>query len=257
MLRAAITTMQACAETLAREQSLQSLEDEIASVKEIFRLQGASELQDAEDRYLPRQNETTQAVILAASQGRDLGTLTDERPKTMVEVRGQPLLGHIVGAYNAAGIKDITVVRGFRPETVNLPALNYVDNAEYADTSELLSLHCALEAGAANGDLYVSFGDVIFRRYILDNLAEVDADYVIAVDTDWSESVNRERAADYVRCSEPHSRRAFYHDVTLAAAGEDLPDTEIHGEWMGILRVSAGKRDEFAALVAELLRRTG
>ena len=170
MLRAAITTMQECAETLAREQNLRSVEDQIASVKEIFRLQGASELQDAEERYLPKQT-PARAVILAASRGSALGALTDERPKAMVEVRGQPLLGHIVAAYNASKIKDITVVRGYRPEAVNLPALNYVDNLDFADTGELLSLDCALKAmdtngQVAQGDLYISFGEVIFKRHL-------------------------------------------------------------------------------------------
>jgi len=259
MLRAAITTMQECAETLAREQNLRSVEDRIASVKEIFRLQGASELQDAEERYLPKEAQP-QAIILAASRGGALGTLTDERPKTMVEVRGQPLLGHIVVAYNASGIKDITVVRGYRPEAVNLPALKYVDNPDFADTSELLSLDCAFKAAGsedqgksnARGDLYVSFGDVIFKRYILDGLAELEADFVIAVDTDWSASVNRGRAADYVRCSEPYSRQVFYREVTLVAAGEEFADDEIHGEWMGVLRVSAGGLPVFRALVSEM-----
>lgn len=259
MLRAAITTMQECAETLAREQSLRSIEDRVASVKEIFRLQGASELQDAEELYLPKESTASRAIILAASRGGALGELTDDRPKTMVEVRGQPLLGHIVSAYNASGIKDITVVRGYRADAVNLPALNYVDNADFADTSELLSLDCALKAaadanhdGTGQGDLFISFGDVIFKRYILDILAEQDADFVIAVDTDWSASVNRDRAADYVRCSEPYSRRTFYHDVTLKAAGEQLADDEIHGEWMGVLRVSADRLPTLAELVAEM-----
>ena len=254
MLRAAITTMQECAETLAREQSLLPIEDKIASVKEIFRLQGATELKDAEDRYLPKQT-PAQAIVLAASRGGDLGELTEERPKTMVEVRGQPLLGHIVAAYNASGIKDITVVRGYKPEAVNLSSLKYVDNPDFADTSELLSLHYALSAQDVDkieGDLYVSFGDVLFKRHILDGMSELDADVVIAVDTDWHASVNRGRAADYVRCSEPNSRHAFYHDITLAAAGEDLAENEIHGEWMGVLRVSAAGLPAFRSLVSEM-----
>ncbi len=253
LLRAAITTMQDCAATLAREQNLRSIEDSIAPVKEIFRLQGASELQDAEERYLPKDSRSTRAVILAASRGGALGTLTAERPKAMVEIRGQPLLGHIVTAYNAAGIKDITVVRGYRADTVTLPALDYVDNPDYADTSELVSLACALEQTTdIDGDLIVSFGDVIFKRYILDVLMEPAADFVIAVDTNWSASVNRDRAADYVRCSEPHSRHAFYHDVTLAAAGEELADDEIHGEWIGVLRASAEGLPILRALVGEM-----
>ena len=53
--------------------------------------------------------------MLAASRGSALGELTADRPKTMVEIRGQPLLSHIITAYNAAGIKRITVVRGYLP----------------------------------------------------------------------------------------------------------------------------------------------
>ncbi len=69
MLRAALTAMQDCAATLSREQNLLSIEDDVAPVVEIFRLQGASELQDAEERYLPRKGEDARAIILAASRG--------------------------------------------------------------------------------------------------------------------------------------------------------------------------------------------
>jgi len=237
LLRAAIPAMQRVAATLATEQNLLSIEDGIASVGEIFRLQGASELQDAEERYLPKREQKTRAVILAASRGAALGELTVHRPKAMVEIRGQPLLSHSVAAYNAAGVKDITVVRGYLPDAFDLPALTYVDNPAYADTNELWSLKYALDAGGdADADLYVSFGDVIFKRYIIDSLAEADEDVVIAVDTNWHESVNRGRAADYVRCTEPHSRQAFYREIWLERAGETLAEVDIHGEWMGIVR---------------------
>jgi len=253
LLRAAIPVMQACAAKLATEQNLLSIEDQIASVKEIFRLQGASELQDAEDRYLPKREQRSRAIILAASRGKALGDLTTSRPKAMVEVRGQPLLGHIVSAYNAAGIKDIQVVRGYLPEAFNLPSLNYVDNPDYADTNELLSLKCALDAADDDSaDLYVSFGDVIFRRYIVDNLAEADADIVIAVDTDWQASVNRGRAADYVQCSEPNSRQAFYREIWLEHAGEDLAESDVHGEWMGVVRFAKAALPEVRRLVDEM-----
>jgi phosphoenolpyruvate phosphomutase len=253
MLRAALTAMQACARTLAAEQNLLSIEDSIAPVKEIFRLQGASELQDAEERYLPNRDTRAHAVILAASRGTALGHLTESRPKTMVEVRGEPLLGHIVSAYNGAGIKNITVVRGYFAEAVNLPSLNYVENPDFADTGELWSLAAALRADADNGsDLLVSYGDVIFKRYILDSLAEPADEFVIIVDTEWRESVNRDRAADYVRCSEAHSRRDFYREIYLEQAGETLPEDQRHGEWMGLLKVAASAMPAFKEIVAEL-----
>jgi len=254
MLRSAITTMQDCAKTLATEQNLLSVEDRIATVKEIFRLQDASELKTAEERYLPAREDTIRAVVLAASRGTALGRLTADRPKTMVEILGQPLLGHIVSAYNAADIKNITVVTGYRAEAVNLPALDYVDNEAYSDTGELMSLGRALDADSDdNSDLYVSYGDVIFKSYILDSLAEPDNEFVIVVDTEWRESVNSGRTADYVRCSEPHTRRAFYQEIVLEQAAENLPELERHGEWMGFLKVSGSAMPRLRQAVTDML----
>ncbi|MDJ0926982.1 MAG: phosphoenolpyruvate mutase [Gammaproteobacteria bacterium] len=253
LLRAAIPAMQDCARTLARDENLQSIEDSVAPVREIFRLQGASELQAAEELYLPVTGDQTRAIILAASRGSALGDLTQDRPKAMVEIRGKPLLAHIVNAYNGAGIKRITAVTGYRADRVDLPALNCVENPDYAETSELASLVHGLAADDDDSrDLLVSFGDVIFKRYILDALDDPEADFQIAVDADWKASVNRERAADYVRCSESNSKRAFYRDIVLEQAAEDIPPEQRHGEWMGLLKVSARALPRFRSLVGEL-----
>jgi phosphoenolpyruvate phosphomutase len=253
LLRSAVTAMQEAAATIARDQNLRSVEDRIAPVKELFRLQGASELQEAEERYLPKRRVHSRALILAASRGAELGELTEQRPKTMVRVRGRPLLSHIVSAYNAAGIKRIAVVRGYRAEAVDLPSLTYADNPDYADSGELLSLATGLAADTDDAmDLFVSYGDVIFNHYILGALAEATDEFVIAVDTDWRESANRGRAADYVRCSQPHSRRNFYQQVYLDSAAEDMPEESIHGEWMGFLKVAATALPKFRDAVARL-----
>jgi phosphoenolpyruvate phosphomutase len=45
--------MQQAAAVVWQERSVASLEADIASVKEIFRLQNAAELDEAETRYLP------------------------------------------------------------------------------------------------------------------------------------------------------------------------------------------------------------
>lgn len=253
LLRAAVVAMQETAKTIAVEQNLRSVEDRIAPVGELFRLQGAAELQEAEARYLPKRGAGSRALILAASRGSELGELTEHRPKTMVKVRGRPLLSHIVSAYNAAGVKQIRVVRGYRAQAVDLPSLAYTDNQEYADSGELLSLGKGLADDTDDGqDLYVSYGDVLFNHYILDALAETDDDFAIVVDTDWRDSANRGRAADYVSGTQPHSRRTFYQPVFLEAAATDLAEGRIHGEWMGFLKVSAGALPRFRKIVAAL-----
>jgi phosphoenolpyruvate phosphomutase len=57
LLRASILAMQRAAATLAREESLMAIDDQIAPLREIFRLQNAEELKEAEQRYLPARAE--------------------------------------------------------------------------------------------------------------------------------------------------------------------------------------------------------
>jgi phosphoenolpyruvate phosphomutase len=54
LLRASITAMQQTAAMIYRENTLMSVEKEVATVKEIFRLQNDDELREAELRYLPQ-----------------------------------------------------------------------------------------------------------------------------------------------------------------------------------------------------------
>lgn len=54
MLRASVTAMQRAARKIAESRSLLPLEHEIVPVAEIFRLQNADELKEAEARFLPR-----------------------------------------------------------------------------------------------------------------------------------------------------------------------------------------------------------
>ena len=185
LLRSSIAAMASTAELLHREQNLRSLEDRIAPLAEVFRLQGADELQEAERRYLPDPSRRTAAVVLAASRGPELGQLTEKIPKAMVTIAGKPLLAHIAEAYQRAGIRDLTVVRGYKMESVNVPHIRYAENHAYETTGELVSLAKGLEHITARQSVIVSYGDVLFRKYIPESLAELDEPFAIAVDTLW------------------------------------------------------------------------
>jgi phosphoenolpyruvate phosphomutase len=53
LLRSSIVAMQRTAAELYREQTLMAIEDRVAPLQEVFRLQGADELKTAELKYLP------------------------------------------------------------------------------------------------------------------------------------------------------------------------------------------------------------
>jgi phosphoenolpyruvate phosphomutase len=52
LMRASIVAMQQVAQQLYAERSIAAVEDQIAPLQEVFRLQGAAELRAAEDKYL-------------------------------------------------------------------------------------------------------------------------------------------------------------------------------------------------------------
>jgi dTDP-glucose pyrophosphorylase len=58
------------------------------------------------------------AVLLAAGRGTRMREMTAELPKPMLEVRGKPVLQHIVEGLRDAGITNFLVVVGYRAEAV-------------------------------------------------------------------------------------------------------------------------------------------
>ena len=58
------------------------------------------------------------AVLLAAGRGTRMRELTADLPKPMIEVRGKPVLQHIVEGLRDAGIQRFLVIVGYRADAV-------------------------------------------------------------------------------------------------------------------------------------------
>ncbi|HEX9461282.1 MAG TPA: phosphoenolpyruvate mutase [Alphaproteobacteria bacterium] len=235
-LRAAITAMRDTSRRIWEDESLREVEGRVASVQDIFRLVGNAELEAAERRYLPGRA-TASAVILAASRG-DLGDLTRDQPKCMIDVRGQSLLERLVSLLSDSGIRSITVVRGYHKEAIALNGVATVDNDRYAETGEVYSLACARPQ--LDGETIVVYGDILFRRYILDGLLATDGDIVVAVDALGALAGARATPRDLVAAERSFSGN-YLDDapVHLRAVAQDLATAETTGEWIGLARFTA------------------
>jgi len=239
-VRASISAMREAARKIHDEESVVGLEDRIATVKDIFQLAGNDELKDAEDRYLPTDDDAPRGIVLAATRGSALGPLTEDKPKCMVEIQGQPLLRRLTRSLRQSGVRDVAVVRGYAKDAVDLPNLTYIDNDAFETTGEAASLATAIDR--LTGDTVIAYGDILFRRYILDALVETEGDIVLAVDGMWRERTDRSENSgrDLVRCSRPFSPSFIEDDPVLfegiVADANDADDCT--GEWIGIARLS-------------------
>jgi len=254
-LRAAITAMREVSRRIQREESVRGVEAGIASVKDVFQLAGNDELAEAEKRYLPSDGDAVSAIVLAASRGSALGDLTADKPKCMIDVLGQPSLRHLTSTLNQGGIRDITVIRGYKKEVVNLPSLNFVDNDAYDSTGEIASLSRAEHK--LKGTCLVAYGDILFRHYILDQLMQADGDIVLVVDSLWQQKDPNpaSRVRDLVECSAPFKTSYLDDDtVTLQRMGPDIEKSKINGEWIGLAKFSDSGCDAVHAELAEMER---
>jgi len=236
LVRAAASAMQSVAKEIFESQTLVNVEDHIVSVNEIFRLQDADEYSAAERIYLSNSGAPRAAVVLAASRGRGLEAMTVERPKVMLPIAGKPLLRWLVDGFKKENINDITVVGGYRADAIDTAGIKLVVNEHYAETGELSSLACAVES--LESDAVISYGDLLFRSYVLRDLMESKADFSVVVDSLLTGSSNR-TVRDFAYCSRGDDRGLFgtpvlLERVTSAADAERAP----HGRWIGLLNVS-------------------
>ncbi len=252
-LRSSIQAMQETSRRIYEERSLNNIEDKVVSVKEVFRLQNADELAKAEGLYLPKRDETTQAVILAAARGDEMRDLTSEKPKTMVEVDGRPILHRLVDQFHRESIKSITVIRGFGKEHVSAPDVCFVDNDLHESTGELYTLNKA--ADQLNGETIISFGDILFRRYILNSLLDIKDDIAIAVDGAWTRRTGRVGFQDLVTTNTPYSVGYSTDKVSLSSMDPTLSNGKPDGEWIGLMKASGHGAAVIAATLEKLSKR--
>jgi phosphoenolpyruvate phosphomutase len=263
MVRSAAAAMQSVAREVQASHSVMNVEDRIASVEEIFRLQDAQEYSDAERVYLSAAGAPRCALVLAAGRGKGLEALTTERPKVMLPVAGKPLLRWLVEAFKKHSINDITVVGGYRADAIDPAGIKLLINERHAQAGELTSLDCALEALQA--DTVIAYGDLLFRSYVLRDLMECEAEFSVVVDSSEAGAVNNS-VRDFAYCSHGDDRGLFGTRTLLRRVVSEDEDaagahrrahsrTEAQGRWIGLFYVTRAGVARLKAVMAALRAR--
>lgn len=172
------------------------------------------------------------AIILAAGRGSRMKSLTDERPKCMVELRGKTLLEWQLAALRDAGIREIAIVTGYKRELLAERGLVEFHNPRWADTNMVSSLACA-EAWLQDEPCIVSYSDIFYSPAGVQSLMTCKASLAVTYDPNWL-VLWTERFGDPLLDAETFRLTS---DNTLAEIGNKPQSVDdVQGQYMGLLR---------------------
>ena len=123
------------------------------------------------------------AIIIAGGKSTRIRPLSNEIPKTMIEVYGKSILERQIEVFQSCGISDITAVTGYHSEKINLPNINCIKNEEYKTTNVNEGLFCA--KAKLNDSVIITYGDIIFEYEVLEQILNFKCDIGVVVDLDW------------------------------------------------------------------------
>lgn len=169
-------------------------------------------------------------VILAAGSGTRLNGSDVVRPKCLAPFDGTPLIHLQLRALAACGITDVVVVVGYEAARVRQACgsgVRFVENSRYAETNSLYSLWLAQPLLTAG--FVVMNCDVLFHPRLLRDLMTAGHEDALLV------SYPEPGAAPFG----PEEMKVAVRRGRVVDIRKDLPDSEIDGENVGIVRFGA------------------
>ncbi|MGH9471236.1 MAG: NTP transferase domain-containing protein [Terriglobales bacterium] len=193
----------------------------------------------------------TQAVILLAGRGERLRPLTTLTPKPLLPLAGRPILGWALRALEHCGIRNATLVTGYRGRQVEQYArgefghlrVQFTRNPLYATTNTMYSLWKAL--GVAGGEPFVLIdGDLVFDPALLERFLTTRGNAVLC-------DARSRLDAEAVKAFGDGSQRVLRIGKTVEGVAVPL------GESIGMAKFDAKTSQRLHAVCGGLLKSGG
>ncbi len=197
-LRASIRAMDEVFRNIQESGSTADVEHKIASMKEVFDLQGMSRFKEEESRFSKKNS--VQALIPAAGDPRaqsDLGPLLKDGPVCMLPIGGKTLLDHQMDTLRSCGVSDIVVIGGYGGSKLRADGATVVQNPDFERSGVVGNLMSA--ESKIRGRFIMAYSDIVFDREIADRLLDSPHDITIVIDRAYKSLPARSKKLDLVQ----------------------------------------------------------
>lgn len=184
-----------------------------------------------------------QAIIMAAGKGSRLGSMTEDRPKSLVEIKGRTLLDINIVMLHKYGIQDITIVTGYMDEkiieaTKDIPGITYAYNPYYEFVNVLGSYYMGMNN--LHEDFVYLHADTICDPTIFEEMMKSEGDIVLPVDT---------------KSCDDEAMKVRLDNNRIVEITKQMPVEDSAGEFIGIMKVSKNAIEDINNATVSLLRK--
>lgn len=195
-------------------------------------------------------------ILLAAGQGTRLRPITDDRPKCMTPLHGEPLISILLKRLKENGLSDVTLVGGYCFEVLcdflRDEPITFVKNDNYDSSNMVVSFLKGL--GDYRGPVLMSYTDICFESSILKTLLYSNHNISLACDPQW-------RALWNLRMNDPLSdaETFLWNDENRIFEIGQKPKSyeQIQAQYMGLVKFSKVGLDCFIQACENILAKDG
>ncbi|HOU36174.1 MAG TPA: phosphoenolpyruvate mutase [Candidatus Omnitrophota bacterium] len=244
-LRASIKAMQDTFRRIHENGSTAAVEGNIASMQEVFELQGMNKMKEDELIYSGSGTTRTVAILPAAGDHLEEYSMKDissDIPLSMLDINGKPILQRQAEILNRARVYDIRVVAGYKKDRVQVGGVRVIPNDSYRTSGILDSVMCALKD--VSGPALVIYGDILFDHILIERILNNHNDITLVLDNtfDASRQAHKKKAELALTDSGAvRSPRTLNHDTLhrVKKIGDGVKKTSAQCEFTGIMYLSA------------------
>ncbi len=182
------------------------------------------------------------AVILAAGRGTRISRYLSGKPKSTVDIGGEPLIHYTVRLLKKYGVNEIALVLGYQHNAIKeaLQDMNvtFYYNPFFDVTNSIASAWFAKEF--INDDMIFLNGDVFMEENLLKDVVNKplgDEPVLFSDET-------RKEEADY---------KLYYENNKLKLYGKELKGNQITGEYIGVARFSKSFSAKFTEQLEKMI----
>ena len=178
-------------------------------------------------------NEQPKVILLVAGEGKRLRPHTLDRPKCMVEIDGISLIERQIKILKTMKLDNILMIGGYKANMLKRNDADLKINDRYHETNMVWTLFSAEDE--FEGEVIVSYGDIVYSSKILKALLKSDSDIAVTVDTDWK---NYWQARNENPLDDAESLKLDSVGDIIEIGKKPKSINEIDAQYMGLMKFS-------------------